>query len=54
MEIGIDGGIKESNIALIARSGVDVICVGSAIFREPQPGESYRRIRALAEANAPR
>ena len=54
MEIGIDGGIKESNIAEIARSGVDVIYVGSAIFLQPQPGESYRRLLALAEANTPR
>jgi ribulose-phosphate 3-epimerase len=54
LEIGIDGGIKEGNIAQIARSGVDVIYVGSAIFRQPQPGESYRHLLALAEANAPK
>jgi len=52
LEIGIDGGIKESNIAQIARSGVDVICAGSAILQQPQPGESYRRLLALAEASA--
>jgi ribulose-phosphate 3-epimerase len=51
IEIGIDGGIKEDNITRIARSGVDIICVGSAIFRQPQPGESYRRLLALAEAS---
>lgn len=54
LEIGIDGGIKEGNIARIARSGVDVIYVGSAIFLQPQPGESFRRLQALAGANAPR
>jgi ribulose-phosphate 3-epimerase len=53
LEIGIDGGIKEGNIATIARSGVDVIYVGSAIFLQPQPGESYHHLLALAEANAP-
>ena len=53
LEIGIDGGIKESNIAQIAQSGVDVICVGSAIFQQPQPGESFRHLLALAETNAP-
>ncbi len=53
LEIGIDGGIKESNIAQIAQSGVNVIYIGSAIFRQPQPGESYRRLTALAEANVP-
>jgi ribulose-phosphate 3-epimerase len=51
MEIGIDGGVKEDNIAKIARSGVDVICIGSALFRQPQPAEAYRRLKALV-ANA--
>ena len=48
MEIGIDGGIKESNITQIAQSGLDVIYVGSAIFLQPQPGESFRHLQALA------
>jgi ribulose-phosphate 3-epimerase len=52
MEIGIDGGIKESNIVQIARTGVNVIYVGSAIFLQPDPAESYRRLRKLAEASA--
>ena len=50
-ETGIDGGVKEENIAKIAQSGVDVICVGSALFRAPQPAEAYKRLTALA-ANA--
>ncbi|OGN98291.1 MAG: ribulose phosphate epimerase [Chloroflexi bacterium RBG_13_51_18] len=50
MEIGIDGGIKEKNISKIARSGVDVICVGSAIFRQPDPSASYNRLKALASS----
>ena len=53
IETGIDGGIKENNIAQIARTGVDVIYVGSAIFLQPQPAESYRRLAALAESGAP-
>jgi ribulose-phosphate 3-epimerase len=53
MEIGIDGGIKENNIAQIARTGVDVIYIGSAIFLQPDPAESYRRLKKLAEANTP-
>lgn len=53
LEIGIDGGIKEGNIAEIARTGVDVIYIGSAIFMQPQPAESYRRLTALAEASVP-
>jgi ribulose-phosphate 3-epimerase len=47
-ETGIDGGVKESNIAQIARTGVDVICVGSAIFLQPDPAASYRRLTEIA------
>ena len=47
VEIGIDGGIKESNITQVARARVDVIYVGSAIFLQPQPGESFRHLQAL-------
>ena len=48
VEIGVDGGIKESNIAEIAQVGVDVIYVGSAIFLQPEPGESFQRLQVLA------
>jgi len=54
VEIGIDGGIKESNIALVARAGVDVIYVGSAIFLQPQPGESFHRLLTLVEGSSQR
>ena len=49
IEIGIDGGVKESNIARIAQSGANVIYVGSAIFLQPQPDESFRRLQLLAQ-----
>ena len=49
IEIGIDGGVKEDNIAGIAISGVNYICVGSAIFLQENPVESYRRLSALAK-----
>lgn len=49
LEIGVDGGIKESNIIQVTRAGVDVICVGSAIFLQPQPAESFRYLQALAQ-----
>ena len=49
VEISVDGGIKESNITQIARAGVDVIYVGSAIFLQPQPGESFHRLQALVQ-----
>ncbi len=49
VDIGVDGGIKESNIRQIVQAGVDVIYVGSAIFLQPQPGESFRHLLALAQ-----
>jgi len=51
-EIGIDGGIKENNIAEIARSGIDVIYIGSAIFLQPNPAAAYRRLTELAQSGA--
>ena len=53
LELGIDGGIKEGNITEIAATGVNVIYVGSAIFLQPDPAASYRRLTRLAEAYAP-
>jgi len=50
LEIGIDGGIKESNIARVAASGVNSICVGSAIFLSKEPATSYKRLKNIAEA----
>ena len=50
-ETGIDGGIKESNIAQITRSGVDVIYVGSAVFLQPDPAGSFRRLVSLAQGD---
>jgi ribulose-phosphate 3-epimerase len=49
IEIGIDGGIKESNIREIASTGVDYVCVGSAVFLQPDPAESYRRLQSLVQ-----
>jgi ribulose-phosphate 3-epimerase len=48
METAIDGGVKEENIIEIARTGVDVVCVGSAIFNTPDPATAYRRLKELA------
>lgn len=53
MEAGIDGGIKENNIAEIAATGVNVIYIGSAIYLQPDPADSYRRLTRLSEAYAP-
>lgn len=53
IEIGVDGGIKESNIAQVAQAGIDVIYVGSAIFLQTQPSESFSRLLALAQEGSP-
>lgn len=53
VEIGIDGGIKEDNITIVAQTGVDFIYIGSAIFHQENPADSYHRLSALArEASA--
>ena len=49
LEIGVDGGIKDANIADVARLGLDYVCVGSAIFVQTDPGQSFRRLQGLAD-----
>jgi ribulose-phosphate 3-epimerase len=49
LEVGVDGGIKESNIAEVAKLGVDCICVGSAIFVQPEPAGAFRRLQSLVD-----
>ena len=51
IEIGVDGGVKESNIREIASAGVDYICVGSAVFMQTDPAGSYRRLQSLVQQN---
>ncbi len=48
IETGIDGGVKENNIAEIARTGVNVIYIGSAIFMQADPAASYIRLTEIA------
>jgi len=47
VEIGVDGGIKEANLLEVAGYGLDTVCVGSAIFSQPDPAASYARLEAL-------
>jgi len=47
LNIGIDGGIKESNILQISRTGLNEIFVGSAIFLQPDPADGYRKLVKL-------
>jgi len=46
--IGLDGGVKEYNIADIAQSGVNEIFVGSAIFMQADPPASYLKLLSIA------
>lgn len=52
MEIGMDGGVNKDTIPQIAESGVDVIYIGSAVFKQPDPGDAYRRLTSLANTYA--
>jgi ribulose-phosphate 3-epimerase len=51
MATGIDGGVKEENIKEIVYTGVNAICVGSAIFNKPDPAAAYHRLKELAAAD---
>jgi ribulose-phosphate 3-epimerase len=42
---GIDGGIKFENVKEIAKTGVDYICIGSAILKENFPKQAYLKIK---------
>ena len=51
IEIGVDGGIKEGNIKEVASASVDYVCVGSAVFLQPDPAASYRLLQSLVQDN---
>jgi len=42
---GIDGGVKAENASAISQSGVDYVCVGSAILKATNPKEAYLKIK---------
>ena len=45
--IAVDGGVNETNIAELSRSGADIFVSGSAIFKSTEPGETIRHFRSL-------
>jgi ribulose-phosphate 3-epimerase len=47
--IGMDGGIGDSNIASLAREGVEMVGVASAIFGDHNPIEALKRLYKTAE-----
>lgn len=50
VKTAIDGGVKEDNIMDIAQTGVEAICVGSAIFNRSDPAAAYSRLVELVTA----
>ena len=52
IEIGVDGGVNADTIPVIVPAGTDVIYIGSAIFRQEDPGAAYRRLADLANRYA--
>ncbi len=51
LEIGWDGGANMSNIRAIAHADVDVINVGSAISRAPDPAQAFQELVAEIDKN---
>ncbi len=49
LDIEIDGGINEKNVADVARDGANVIAAASAIFKADDPSQAVRNLRRLAE-----
>ncbi|RYD14127.1 MAG: ribulose-phosphate 3-epimerase [Lysobacteraceae bacterium] len=50
IRLEIDGGVKPSNIAEIARAGADTFVAGSAIFSEPDYADVIARMKAAIGA----
>ncbi len=50
LQLSIDGGINEQNIMEIAAAGADEICVGSGIFRQPDPAVAYRKLTGIVQS----
>lgn len=50
--LGVDGGITKSNIAEVARTGVDIIVTGSAVFDGKTAEENARFMLEAAKAAA--
>ena len=46
-EIEADGGITESNAALLKEAGIGVLVIGTGFFRAKDPAEVVRRVHAL-------
>ncbi|ACL69754.1 ribulose-phosphate 3-epimerase [Halothermothrix orenii] len=45
IKVEIDGGINNSNVKDVSRTGVDIIVAGSAIFGQPDPGKALSELK---------
>ncbi len=51
LEVQVDGGVNEATAATVGRLGVDVMVVGSALFRRDRPmAAEVGLVRAAADA----
>lgn len=48
VDIEMDGGIKDHNLAEVAAAGVDVAVIGSGIFGRPEPVAALQKLRDQA------
>ena len=46
--IEIDGGVNATNVAEVARAGVDILVAGTAVFRSDEPGKAYQELNESA------
>ena len=51
VEIGWDGGANMSNVRAIAHADIDVINVGSAIVKAPDPAQAFQELVAEIDKN---
>jgi|SRR3989338_1083389 len=49
INIDVDGGVNEDNIAQIVRAGANILCVGSAVFGNGDPKQNILTLKELAE-----
>ena len=48
--IEVDGGLDAETVGGVAQAGASLFVAGSAVFRDPEPAEAYRRIAEAAGA----
>ncbi len=49
ISIEVDGGVNLNTVDSIVQAGADILTIGSAIYRDPAPGQMLREIRNKAE-----